>query len=57
MIHLISAKISRSGRIDKSMLTEHQMMELFSIPSDFDIAIRSLKGDAGNACAGGGGGG
>ena len=54
MIHLISAKILRSGRIDKSMLTEHQMMELFLIPSDFDIAIRSLKGDAGNACAGGG---
>ena len=52
MIQLLpnSAFCAEAGRVDRSMLTDHQLMQIFFTPDDFEEARRELGGDEDNAC-------
>ena len=47
---LIAVDSHPAGRIDSSMLTEHQRMELFFTPEDPEDARSRLRGDPDDAC-------
>ena len=51
MFLFLTADISALGRMHAEMLTDHQRMELFFTPTDYDAARAMLGGDEGDACS------
>ena len=50
MLTLLAADVPGLGRVDLSMLSETQVMELFFVPDDYEDSREHLKGDASDAC-------
>ena len=50
MLKLLTADVPGLGRVDLSMLSETQVMELFFVPDDYEDSRDHLKGDASDAC-------
>ena len=50
MLTLLTADMSGLGRVNRAMLSETQVMELFFVPDDYDDSREKLKGDASDAC-------
>ena len=50
MFFLLTVDSHPSGRIDPSMLTDHQRMELFFTPDNPEVARSRLGGDPDDAC-------
>ena len=51
MLTFALADTSTMGRVDASMLTQQQMMELFFTPSDYNTAREQLRGAEDDACS------
>ena len=50
MLFTVSADISSLGRFDPAMLSDHNLMELFFTPENFDAAREVLGGDPDDCC-------
>ena len=51
MHFLLCADLSIAGRVDLSMLTDQNLMELFFTPNDYDKARKQFGGDENDACS------
>ena len=51
MFLVLSADESHIGRMNPSMLSDQQMIELFFTPDDFDVAHAHLGGSTSDACS------
>ena len=51
MLTFSLADMQRIGRVDATMLSQQQMMELFFTPDDYDVARVQLKGAEDDACS------
>ena len=50
MLWMLTADLDHAARVDASMLTDHQRMELFLTPDDFELAHSSFGGDEDDSC-------